>query len=200
MDEAALDPERALALTYVPRSARPQVETLWRLDERLAHLGASPSQFREIKLAWWEEQLSGLTPAGHAEPLLGQVARDLLPTLVPAELAGLADAWRFAEEDVFRLKYASGRAGLFALTARLIGAEPPAQADSELWARADLRRRRPDLVPAEPTQVSPGRWTKPLRALGALAILAARDLSAPEPEGPSPARVARMAWHRLSGF
>lgn len=200
MDEAALDPERALALTYVPASARARVETLWRLDERIARLGAATSQFREVKLAWWEEQLAALTPAGHAEPLLAQAARDLLPTLRPTDLASLADAWRFVEEHAFQPGYVTGRAGLFTLTARLMGTDPPQAADAELWARADLRRRRPDLVPAGSAKISSRRWPKPVRALGALVILAARDLSAPEPEPPTPARVARMAWHRLTGL
>lgn len=185
----------------MPASARARVETLWRLDERLARLGASTSQFREVKLAWWEEQLAALTAAGHAEPLLGVVARDVLPILSGPDLARLADAWRFVEDEAVGPGYAPARGSLFAQTARLIGTDGPDPAAGELWAYADFRRRRPDLAQVKMRALPPGRWPRPLRALGALATLAERDVCAPALEAaPSARRVARMAWHRLSGL
>ena len=203
VEETELDPERALALTYAPLAARNRVKALWRLDERLARLGASPSQFREVKLAWWDEQLAGLGAQGHPEPLLGEVASRLLPAIPAAQLAGLAEAWRALDEDGPLEPHLQARAALFPLTAHLIGASLPAGVNeaARLWARADLRRRRPDLV--QPLFATPEaiRWPAPLRSLGALAILALRDLRAgdPEPQG-APRRVARMAWHRLTGL
>ncbi len=57
-----LDPDRTLALSYVPAKARPALEALWRLD---ATLGAVLSTGREplisqIKLAWWRDSLEKL--------------------------------------------------------------------------------------------------------------------------------------------
>ena len=192
-----------MALTYVPDAARGRVETLWRLDERLARLGAAASPFREVKLAWWDEQLTALTEAGHAEPLLAGAARELLPVLPASHLAGLAEAWRALDEDGALEPYLQGRAALFALTAHLVGAPLPPGADAGAlaWARADLRRRRPDLVQVVPNAPKPIRWPPPLRSLGAIAIIALRDLqSVPLQPMASPSRVARMAWHRLTGL
>lgn len=191
-----------LALTYVPPPVRGRVETLWRLDERLARLGASASAFREVKLAWWDEQLGGLTAAGHPEPLLARTAGELLPILPATHLAALAEAWRALDEDGPLEPHFQGRAALFGLTAHLIGTPLPPGGDAGAlaWARADLRRRRPDLVEAVPATRAAVRWPTPLRALGAMAILAERDVAAPEPEPlGAPGRVGRMAWHRLTG-
>lgn len=179
-----------------------RVGTLWRLDERLARLGATASPFREVKLAWWDEQLGGLTAAGHPEPLLSEAARELLPVLPATHLAALAEAWRPLDEDGPLEPHLEGRAGLFGLTAHLVGTPLPPGADAGAlaWARADLRRRRPDRVGAVPGRQVATRWPTPLRALGALAILAERDVAAAELEPPgAPRRVGRMAWHRLTG-
>jgi phytoene synthase len=215
-----LDPDRTLALAYVPAAHRAAVEALWRLD---AALGSVVSTGREpmigrIRLAWWRESLEKLDSApAPAEPVLTALARHVLPTGVTgAELAEMESGWAVllsaepldaADFDA----YASARGGLlFRCTARLLGdASPPAEVESggRAWALADLARNSASDTEAEAAivaarTVQSWRWPAHLRPLGMLAILAARDAGPDrprwEPQG-APRRMLRMLRHRLTG-
>jgi len=208
-----LDPDRRLALSYVPRSRRVAVASLWHLD---AALGAVVSSGKEpmisrIKLAWWREALEKLDHApAPAEPTLEAVADHLLTNNVSgAELASMEEGWAvLLNEDALSEEelntYAEGRgATLFRLTARLLGSDASAEQlqAGQRWALADLARNsgEPDATSAREAaqQLSgPARWPSKLRPLGMLAGLSRRDLA--EPQG-SPGRMLYMLKHRLTG-
>lgn len=209
-----LDPERRLALAYVPVPRRPAMEALWRLDVALASVlvtGREPLVSR-IRLAWWREALERLDCGPPpAEPVLEALAAQVLPASVTgAELAALAEAWEplLSSDPLGEAElrdYAAKRGLLFALSARLLGG---GDADGEGWALADFARHSSNeaeatraLTLARATPM-PARWPKPLRPLGMLAVLARRDAGRGLPlERPgSPARVLRAVRHRLTGY
>ena len=77
-----LDPDRRLALAYVPAAARPAVEALWRLDVTLGAVLAAGREpmIGRIRLAWWREALEKLDrEAPPAEPLLQALAERVVP-------------------------------------------------------------------------------------------------------------------------
>ena len=215
-----LDPDRTLALAYVPAARRPAVGALWRLDGALSSVlstGREPMISR-IRLAWWREALEKLDrERPPAEPVLDALARLVVPAGVTgAELAAMESGWEVllsaeplgpADLDL----YASARGGLlFRYTARLLG-EPLADAGVDAgggaWALIDLARNSADAGDAEAAVAAARalpmmRWPPRLRPLGMLAVLAARDAEAGragwEPQG-APRRMLRMARHRLSG-
>jgi phytoene synthase len=213
-----LDPDRRLALAYVPAPARAAVAALWRLDVSFAAIlaaGRDPMASR-LRLAWWREALEGLDrQTVPAEPLLQALAAQVLPAGISgAELAAMEAGWAIllpdrpltAEELA---GYASARGGLlFKYSARLLGdSDFPVEACGRLWALADLARH--DSRPGEAASAldgaaaeSTGKWPRPLRPLGMLAALARRDLGRrlrPSERQGSPARMLRMARHRLTG-
>ena len=208
-----LDPERRLALAYVPAAIRPAIEALWRLDASLAAILATGTQplISQLRLAWWREALARLdaTPAP-AEPVLQALASHVLPCVSGAELAAMEEGWLILlSEDALGegelAAYAARRGGLlFTYSARLLGAPdfPVAQAGA-LWALADLarhsRRNEPVKTSSPESQV---KWPRRLRPLGMLAMLARRDLErhglASEKQV-SPRRILRMLRHRLTG-
>jgi phytoene synthase len=213
-----LDPERRLALAYVPAARRAALEALWSLDVTLGAVLATGSDpmISQIRLAWWREALEKLDHAGPpAEPLLQALARHVLPAGVGgAELAAMEEGWTMllvpdplGPEALHH--YAETRGGrLFALSARLLGADAPGvEAAGAAWALIDLARRsgreaeaRASVAAAaaRPPEV---RWPVPLRPLGMLAALARRDAARGLPleaQG-SPARMLRMLGHRLTG-
>jgi len=213
-----LDPERRLALAYVPVARRAALETLWRLDVTLGSVltaGREPMISR-IRLAWWRdslEKLDSMPPL--AEPMLEAVARDLLPTgLSGTELAAMEEGWAALlvpeppAADELDL-YAKARGGrLFALSARLLGLnDQHAATGGEVWALVDLARHSGSeteasaALAAASARTLPGRWPKRLRPLGMLALLAKRDAGRGLPLAPqgSPARLLAMLRHRLTG-
>ena len=214
-----LDPDRILALAYVPSARRAAVAALWRLD---VALGAVPATGREpmvgrIRLAWWREALERLDASPPPpEPVLEGIARHLLPAgIAGAELAAMEEGWavllapeRLSPGELDRYAAARG-GGLFRLTARLLGAEGEILgADGERWALVDLARCSLDPAEAAATldaarkRAGRARWPTSLRPLGMLAALARRDLrrGAGRWERPgSPARMMRMLRHRLTG-
>jgi phytoene synthase len=215
----SLDPDRILALSYVPGRRRAAVGALWRLD---AALGAALAAGREpmisrIKLAWWREALERLDrERAPAEPVLQQLAEHVLPAVGGSELAAMEEGWAIlASPEALGpdelTAYARARgARLFACTARLLG-DPEAEVDGagEAWALVDLARHcatRADsdiALAAARERILPRRWPSKLRPLGMLAILAGRDS---DPERPpweargAPARMWRMLRHRISGY
>ena len=212
-----LDPDRRLALSYVPAARRAALDALWRLDAALGAVlaGGKDRMIARIRLAWWRESLERLdAEPAPAEPVLRSVAEHLLPAISGAELARMETGWSVLlgddpltgeELDI----YAAKRGGsLFGFSARLLGGASDVEPAGEAWALADLARRsgQPDAgsaLAAAAARSLPGRWPPPLRPLGMLAMLARRDiargLDALEPPG-SPARMLLMLRHRLTGF
>lgn len=215
-----LDPDRVLALSYVPTRCREAIAALWHLDLALgAVVGAGREpMIARIKLAWWREALHNLD----SDPISGEpvlAALRALPALGVggAELAGMEEGW-IALLDQGRLgdgafdTYAAARGGtLFTLAARLLGGEASAAIAKagEGWALADLARHCADREEAQAARalarlrLAPLRWPAVLRPLGMLAILAARDAepgrTALERQG-SPARMLLMLKHRITGI
>jgi len=216
---ADLDPDRILALSYVPARVRPALAALWALDAALGAVlaGGREPMLSRIKLVWWRDALEALDRApAPGEPILQALARDVLPRGVAgAEMAAMEEAWSLLLEPeplgpAELERYAAGRGGrLFALSARLLGAgHPDAERAGRVWALGDLARHSNaadagaalDALHA----VSPvARLPRALRPLGMLAALARRDA---EPERPrwepqgSPGRMWRMLRHRLTGL
>jgi phytoene synthase len=208
-----LDPERRLALAYVPAAVRPAVEALWRLDAAFAAILATGTQplVSQMRLAWWREALQRLDIAPPpAEPVLQALAANVLPTVRGAELAEMEEAWLIlladgplGAEDL--ADYAARRGGLlFRYSARLLGDSAFAVDHAgALWALADLARhsRRAGEVKNSPSE-SQVKWPAKLRPLGMLAMLAKRDLEkigGKTEKAGSPARLVRMIRHRISG-
>jgi phytoene synthase len=214
-----LDPDRALALAYVPARRRAAVEALWRLDAALASVlstGREPL-ISQIRLAWWREALEKLDAApAPAEPVLQALAAHVLPAGIGGtELAAMAPPWEvllspdpLGERDIEL--YAVRGILLFQYTARLLGDPAPGvavEAGGAAWAMVDLARRsasdaESEAAVAAARKVVPGRWPAHLRPLGMLAILATRDAEPArprwEPQG-APWRMVRMLRHRLTG-
>jgi len=213
-----LDPDRKLALAYVPAAARSAVEALWRLDAAFAGILATGSQplISQMRLAWWREALERLDRAPPpAEPVLQALAAHVLPKVSGVELAAMEEGWLMLLADEALTpdelaRYAALRGGLlFDYSARLLaGPLFPVKAAGELWAMADLSRhsRRVDELQSSSfeSKVMPKtKWPVGLRPLGMLEVLARRDLErlGRKPEKPgSPARMLRMIHHRLSGY
>ncbi|HYE29104.1 MAG TPA: hypothetical protein VEA61_12860 [Allosphingosinicella sp.] len=214
-----LDPDRTLALAYVPAKCRPAVGALWRVDSALGQglAGGREPMVARIKLAWWREALERLDSAPPpAEPVLRAAAEHLLPGVSGAELARLEGGWAvLASAESLGADalgdYARERgAHLFRYTARLLGGDQEGLEEAgEAWALIDLARHcaaREDAdiaLAAARERRWPLRWPARLRPLGMLATLAARD-SEPdrtpwEPRG-SPGRMWRMLRHRITGY
>lgn len=209
-----LDPDRQLALAYVPARARPAVDALWRLDATFATIlaaGRDPMVSR-LRLAWWREALDALD-AGEppAEPLLQALAAHVLPAGVGgAELARMEEGWEILLSDQpltadEQGRYAALRGGLlFDCSARLLGVPDfPVATSGALWALVDLARHSGGRDEVRiPRAESQDRWPRALRPLGMLAALARRDadrLGEPWEAQGRPARMLRMIRHRLTG-
>lgn len=214
-----LDPDRTLALAYVPARHRAAVGALWRLDSALgaALAGGREPMIARIKLAWWREALERLDrgPAP-AEPALRDAGAHLLPALTGAELAAMEEGWAVLPSTealtAAELRtYAERRGGLlFRYTARLLDGDVEGlEAAGEAWALVDLARHcatREDsdvALAAARERRLPRRWPARLRPLGMLAVLAVRDFDPArppwEPKG-APGRMWRILRHRITGY
>lgn len=212
-----LDPDRTLALAYVPAAKRPALEALWRLDVALGSVLATGTEpmLTRIRLAWWREALERLDrDPPPAEPLLEALAAHVLPAGVTgAELAEMEDGWdaivspgALTREDVDRYAEARG-ARLFRLSARLLGDNVfPVDHAGVCWALADLARHSADggerqaVIAVARERRDDRRWPPSLRPLGMLAALASGDVNKPVFGTPgSPYRMIRMLFHRMSG-
>ncbi len=213
---ADLDPERALALVYVPATTRPALAALWRLDATLGAVLATGSEpmVTRIRLAWWREALERLDrEAPPAEPLLESLAARVLPAGVSGgELAAMVEGWdaivggEAPDTEALDLHAVARGGTFFRLSARLLGGTAETGTAGERWALVDLARRsaRPEeglaaMAAARGRQAAMW-WPVTLRPLGILAVLSGRDLRrrTPERQG-GPARLVRMIWHRISG-
>jgi 15-cis-phytoene synthase len=214
-----LDPDRRLALAYVPAAHRDAVESLWRLDLALGSVLATGREpmIGQIRLAWWRESLEKLDrERPPAEPVLQALAVHVLPGVTGAELAAMEQGWSVllapgplgpAELD----SYADARGGLlFRYSARLLAGASCREVDraGESWALVDLGRHSSDsgdvavAIAAARCRETPFRWPVRLRPLGMLAMLARRDAAAApswEVQG-APGRMLRMLRHRLTGY
>lgn len=217
----AVDPERALALSYAPLGTRAGLEALFALD---ATLGAILRTTREplvgqMRLTWWHDALVALDAAPPpAQPVLQALAEHVLPHGVSgARLAGMIDGWEALLDDpigaaAIELHAARRGAALFEAAGMVLGATAdPLGAAGAGWALADLARNLREaalagqaVALARPllAQAAAHRWNEAGRALGALVHSARADLAVPLDRPIArggPRRVARLAWHRLSG-
>lgn len=209
--------EANLAAQYASSACRRDLLSVWQLDARLRRifLNAREVTLGEIKLAWWEERLRGLrTDAVPPEPLLRQLAA--VPTIDVSDLADMADGWRalFADrpwaDKLCDHASIRGRALMRASAAALGGEliEPMLRA-GEGFALVDLARRHPDREVQEAAlaaararfrDLDSTLWPRAIRPVGMLVMLARADARRGVfGRGGSPVRVARMAWHALTG-
>jgi phytoene synthase len=215
-----MNPDLSLALGSAPAAIRPALAALWALDDAFGKVLATGREpmISRIRLAWWREALERLDrEAPPKEPVLDGVAAHLLPAGISgAELAAMEEAWLaiLGDEPIAAealATYAARRGGLiFDFSARLLGGRIAHLASAgEAWALVDLARHsiEPDDVQAAlsaaRSRASPRRWPRALRALGMVAVLAARDLQngpAAWEEAGAPPRTARMLRHRLTGW
>ena len=213
------DPERRLALAYAPAPARPALETLWLIDERMGAIVAAAREpsIGAMRLIWWRDDLAALDEReAPAEPLLTQVATTLLPLGISGtEISAIEEGWselidaETPDAEAMHL-HASRGAILFALAARTLGAQADdVAAAGEGWALADLGHRISDtataaeareLAKASLSKANPHRWPRALRPLGLLTLLATRDAAASDRRQGSPARVLRGALYGLTGL
>ncbi|WP_052134262.1 hypothetical protein [Sphingomonas sp. 37zxx] len=219
----AAEAELALILSYSPdAAARGALAALLDLDAALADVlrASRDAMLVQMRLTWWHQALCRLdeSPAP-AMPVLTVLADRIVPLGVRGtELAALVEGWETLGEGdpadpSVRSAYARQRGALlFALAARLSGNPDFATGDAGRgWALADLSRKLSDPVAAQAARAEAGealaaalgqRWPRSLRSLGALAHRSAMDLGV-APAMPLPAatprRVARLAWHRLTG-
>jgi phytoene synthase len=215
-----LDPDRILALSYVPASRREALAALWRLDAALGNVvaGGGEAMIGRIKLAWWREALEGLDRApAPAEPVLRALQAHVISRGIDgAALAAMEAGWAALLSDAPLGEtelgdHATARGGLlFRHSARLLGgAAEEAGRAGEIWALVDFARRSTRKAEAEAavaaarSRAAPARrWPGPLRPLGMLAALAARDLDPRrarwEAQG-APGRMLRMLRMRLTG-
>lgn len=213
-----LSVEQGLALAYAPRGRSADLAALWELDARMRRLYATAREpaFSEIKLAWWEERLAAPSGPVPAEPLLRRLASMSDRTgIARVALTCFPVAWRaFSDEDTDAAltMYACERGrGIVRTSASIVGIVPDeaAMVAGEGWALHDLARLangRPRgvaaMTAARRRYDEAGRftWPRALRPLGMIVELARGDAkSARPPREGSPARVARMAWHAMSG-
>ena len=217
------NPERALVATYAPDDRRMALLSLLALDDVLADVPRTTNEpaLGQMRLVWWRDALIALeTAPAPAQPVLRALEREVLPHGVNGlRLGDIAEGWAVLvendelDEDAMR-DYARGRGGaLFECAGVALGdpeGAPLAQAGAG-WALADLARNLSDRAAAERAAglarpmldvAVKRRWPVALRALGALTHLAWLDLKTgwDQPIAPgSPRRVARLAWHRMSG-
>jgi len=216
----ALGADRALALSYVPARHRPVLAALFAIDAAMGDVVRTSTEpaLGAIRLAWWRERLEELdNQPPPAEPRLQAVASELTSRgIAGREVAVLANCWlrlfdpfpwgmEVAEAVWFRGRH------LFALGARIL-AEPGEAigAAGGLWALADATRhcsdaQSRDLLLGQARTFAGGiggaKFPAALRPLSMLGALAIRDAGRGEPferEG-SPARIAAMLAHRVSG-
>lgn len=172
-----------------------------------------------MRLLWWREAVENLGKTVPAEPLLSDIAKALATKgLEGAPWGAMAEGWHALLQapvgvpEIARFASARG-AKLFSLSAEFVD---EADCDwiareGEIWALVDLgartadedlaklaRTMATDLVADTPRR----RWPQTLRSLGALAVLARSDVGRPvaSRRQTSPLRIARMLWHRLSGW
>ena len=213
---SAREAERSLAIGYAPRDRRPGLAALFAFDARLGDVLRTTREpmVGQMRLAWWREAVAALNErAPPAEPVLRAWADHVLPLgICGGDLAVLCDGWEHLLADPLDasalIAVARERGGaLFTLAARLLGGgHRDVTRVGEGWALADVAGHLRDPALAGEARhrarerlggVERERWPRALRPLGALALLARSDLAGGIPG--SPRRIARIAFHRLTG-
>jgi phytoene synthase len=126
-----LDPDRTLALSYVPTPKRAGLGALWRLDVAIGAVlaGGREPLISQIKLAWWRDSLEKLDrePAP-GEPVLQEIAAHVLSRSIQGrQLARLEEGWSALLgpdplTDAELHAYAAGRGALlFRFSSSLLG-------------------------------------------------------------------------------
>lgn len=219
--EGDLGIERDLSLIYAPQAQRPGLRAIWQLDARMRRIFASGGEpvLGQIKLAWWEERLLVLhDDRVPAEPLLRRLAElAAADHEIAGDLGRIAGAWRelpaerpWPPASIDAYVRFRGR-GLIDGFARVVGvaADERLKSAGEAYAiddlagltidldeRAALRERASERLGSMSRLV----WPRALRPIGMIFALAREDAGRdPKPRQGSPRRIARMAWHRLSG-
>ena len=216
-----LGADLGLALTYIPLQNRGAVAALFAIDRAMGDVVRSTREpmLGPIRLAWWRERVEELDQGSSApaEPRLQAVERDLVPRGVAGrDLSGLESCW-LRLFDPFPWGPETGEAiwfrgnRLFGLAGKVLGGgNEQIQAAGGVWALVDIARHCSDaasreLLLRQARAFAQGlgnfRFAAHLRPLSMLAALAVRDCKRGEPfedEG-TPARVAGMLRHRLSG-
>lgn len=205
--------ERSLALSYAPSDRRAALAALFALDAALGQVLRTTREpiVGQMRLAWWREALVRLdTATAPAEPVLQALAAEAIPLGVRGQaLADMVDGWEllFGTIDEQAIaEHGRMRGGmLFEQAGRVLGAQGDPLAEAgQGWAIADLAAHLSDAPlsagardAARPSleRASSHRWSRAGRALGALTHIARLDLAGPA----TPGRVARLAWHRLTG-
>ncbi len=210
IDPACGHPERMLALGYAPAAARRGVAAAFALDATLAKLalGTREPMVAQLRLTWWYEALSAL---GSSEVPPQPILRALATAGADGKaLAVMETGWErllSAPDDAALRSFAAERGALFCEAARLAGAGDDVIDAGQGWALADLAgvTADPALATRARALAAPllaraagRRWSAAGRFLGALVHVARADLEGGRAVG-SPARVARLAWHRMSG-
>lgn len=207
------DPERRLVLRYAPPAARAGLAALMALDDRLGAIvrRASEPMIGLMRLTWWAEALDALDAGPPPpEPLLCALAA---VDVRGAALAGMIDGWEVLLggeplDEPALATFGRERGGrLFAAMAALSGVDDARVVTAgEGWALADLAGHLTDREAAARAGrmaierldgLFAARWPVPLRALGALALLARSDLAGGRTGAPG--RVGRLMLHRLTG-
>lgn len=202
-------PDVALALGYA-RRGQGVLQALFALDATLARLtlGTREPLVAQMRLTWWRDAL--LAPVPPAHPILRA-----LDGAGRAPLLALVDGWEKlldpARADGLE-GFAGGRGALFAAAVTAIGAADDVTDAGRGWALADLSTLTADAVlaaraaaAARPllARAAARRWSGAGRALGALVHLARIDLAhggAGAGAAAGARRVARIAWHRATGW
>lgn len=205
--------EATIVLSYAPRDARTGLAALFALDDTLGSILRTTREpmVGQMRLTWWHGALSALDEGpAPAEPVLQSLATHVVARATGETLARQVEGWEELLDpdplDHDRLRrYADGRGGaMFAAAATVCGAAADgfvAEAGAG-WALADLADHVGDAATARSARLMADdllhpalskRWPRPLRALGAMAHLAAMPGRSP------PARAGRILWHRLTG-
>lgn len=210
MVNEAFHAERALALSYAPVGTREALRALFALDDGLAAILRTTREpmVGQMRLTWWHEALSKLDAAPPpANPVLQGLAA-VVPHVPGAQLADMIDGWEALLDEPLDAaameRFAQARGGgMFRAAAALLGGDHPRLAAAgEGWALADLARNLGDpggaalareLAAPRLATAMRTRWPARLRALGALVLLSREGAAG------SPARVARLLWHRATG-
>ncbi|WP_374944349.1 squalene/phytoene synthase family protein [Sphingomonas sp.] len=206
------DPERALALSYAPADARAGMAALLALDDALAAILRTTREpmVGQMRLTWWYEALGALDERpSPANPVLQALAVHVLPHVSGKTLAAMVDGWEALLDEPLDTaameRFAEARGGgLFGAAGAVLGVVRAGLEEAGAgWALADLAANLGDpggaataraLAAPRLARAMRGRWPVRARALGALVLLA-------RPGTPgSPARVARLLWHRATGL
>ena len=194
--------DRDLVRLYWPVELRPAFDALFAIDDAMGDVVARATEpaLAAIKLAWWRERLLELDEDKMpAEPRLRAAGEELLARGVAgSELAKLEEGWAemLAPQPDSERALRRGDC-LFAIGATLLGAEySPLMGAGRLYAAGDMTRRGLGMPAVVITEFP--RFSRRLRPLTALAVLAMRDLFRLEPEA-TPGRALALLRHRLTG-